>query len=79
MNKLTSKALLLFLSLTLFWGIEAQAQPQTNFKAQDIGKPAIKGDAQIVTDGVDSRLSYVLCFEIRLWLSLSFNSPKEGQ
>jgi len=53
MNTLSSKSLLIFLLLTFIWGAETQAQPQTNFKAQDIGKPAIKGDAQIVTDGVD--------------------------
>jgi len=53
MNNLISKSLRVFLMLTFFWGSEIQAQPQTNFKAQDIGKPAIKGDAQIVTDGVD--------------------------
>jgi len=53
MNNLISKSLQVFLILTFFWGLEIQAQPQTNFKAQDIGKPAIKGDAQIVADGVD--------------------------
>ena len=53
MSNLISKSLQVFLMLTFFWGSEIQAQPQTNFKAQDIGKPAVKGDAQIVTDGVD--------------------------
>jgi len=53
MSKLIPKSFLVILLLTILWRIEALAQPHTNFKAQDIGKPAIKGDAQIVTDGVD--------------------------
>ena len=53
MNNLISKSLHVFILLTFFFSIDSSAQPQTNFKAQDIGKPAIKGDAQIVTDGVD--------------------------
>lgn len=53
MNYLIYKSLQIFLLLTFFWGAETQAQPQANFKAQDIGKPAVKGDAQIVPEGVD--------------------------
>lgn len=53
MSKLISKSLHVFLLLTFFWGVESQAQPLKAFKSQDIGKPAVKGDAQMVTDGVD--------------------------
>lgn len=53
MSKFIFKSFQAFLLVTLFWGIESQAQPLKAFKSQDIGKPAIKGDAQIVTDGVD--------------------------
>ena len=53
MSKFISKSLNLFLLITFFWIGESQAQPLKAFKSQDIGKPAVKGDAQIVTDGVD--------------------------
>lgn len=53
MSKLIYKSFKVFLLLTFFWGVESQAQPMKAFKSQDIGKPAIKGSAQIVTDGVD--------------------------
>ena len=53
MSKLISKSFQVFLLLTFLWGAASQAQPMKSFKSQDIGKPAVKGDAQIVTEGVD--------------------------
>ena len=53
MKNLIFKSFQAFLLLSLFLGFQTQAQPKQSFKAQDIGKPAIKGDAQMVTNGVD--------------------------